>query len=129
VAESAQPASLAEADGLTGTLAWSVAAERGPAAGAEIAIKHVLAAASQQPGHLFEATAARIFAWLGRPLRQLPNSNVLPWELWRQNFIQTASEQLAVIEIDGDHQMPPTAPDSWPTPYTMPRSRQHRDHA
>jgi hypothetical protein len=35
---------------------------------------------------------------------------VLPWELWRQNFIQTASEQLAVIEIDGDHQMPLTAP-------------------
>jgi len=66
VAEAARRAGLADADGLTGMLAWSVAAERGLVSGAEIAVKHVLAAASQQPGHLFEATAARILAWLGR---------------------------------------------------------------
>jgi tetratricopeptide (TPR) repeat protein len=66
VAEAAQRVSVADADGLAGTLAWSMATERGPADGAEIAVKRLLAAASRQPGHLFEATAARMLAWLGR---------------------------------------------------------------
>jgi len=66
VAEGAQRAQMADAEALTGTLAWSVAAERGAAAGAEIALEHVLAAARRRPGHLFEATAARILAQLGR---------------------------------------------------------------
>jgi hypothetical protein len=66
VAEAAQRVGLADADGLAGTLAWSVASEQGPSAGVEVAVEHVLASATRQPGHLFEAAAARILAWLGR---------------------------------------------------------------
>ena len=62
----ARRAQLADAEALTGTLAWSVAAERGAGAGVEIALEHLQAAARWRPGHLFEATAARILAWLGR---------------------------------------------------------------
>jgi AAA domain len=66
VAEAAQRIGMADANGLTGMLAWSVAEERGHAAGAEAAVEHMLAAARRKPGHLFEATAARVLAWLGR---------------------------------------------------------------
>jgi hypothetical protein len=62
----ARRARLADAEAITGTLAWSVAAERGGTAGWQTAVTHLLAAAERQPGHLFEATAARILVLLGR---------------------------------------------------------------
>jgi hypothetical protein len=65
-AGAARRAGMADAEGLARTLAWSVTAERGPATGADSAVEHLLATAARQPGHLFEATAARILAWLGR---------------------------------------------------------------
>ena len=87
VAEGAQRAGLADAEAITGTLAWSVAAERGASAkwaaaqhlpgwlaaverdttgGRRIVMEALLAAARRQPGHLFEATAARMLVSLGR---------------------------------------------------------------
>ncbi len=66
VAETAQRAGMADAEAIAGTLAWSVAAERGSSAGWETAVNAFLAAAERQPGHLFEATAARILVLLGR---------------------------------------------------------------
>ena len=66
VAQAAQQAGLPDAEAITGTLAWSVAAERGPSAGWETAVAALLAAASRHPGHLLEATAARILVLLGR---------------------------------------------------------------
>ncbi len=59
VAETARRARMADAEALAGTLAWSVAAERGTSDGWEIPVEALLAAARRQPGHLFEATAAR----------------------------------------------------------------------
>jgi tetratricopeptide (TPR) repeat protein len=66
VAEAARRAGMPDADAITGTLAGSVAAERGTEADAEEGVQVLLAAARRQPGHLFEATAARILAMLGR---------------------------------------------------------------
>jgi hypothetical protein len=87
VAGLARRAGLADEVALTGTLAWSVAVERGASAAWEAfagvlpwpvaaawgasttgdeMVKYLLAAASRRPGHLFEATAARILEWLGR---------------------------------------------------------------
>ena len=57
---------MADAEAITGTLAWSVAAERGTSAGWETGVAALLTAARRQPGHLFEATAARILAQAGR---------------------------------------------------------------
>src|SRR5215468_6946079 len=96
----ARRAGMADAEALTGSLAWSVALERStgtaeqsalmdlftggqpgpqtlagtpgwaaqPGVGSpgEAAVKYLLAVASRQPGHLFEATAARMLVWLGR---------------------------------------------------------------
>ena len=82
----ARRAGLADAEALTGTLVWSVAAERGASAvwraftgtqawaaaaargtgAGEEVVNLLLASASRQPGHLFEATAARILVALGR---------------------------------------------------------------
>jgi tetratricopeptide (TPR) repeat protein len=66
VAEAARRAGLPDAEAITGTLAGSVAAERGTTADGEAGVQVLLAAARQQPGHLFEATAARILLLLGR---------------------------------------------------------------
>jgi tetratricopeptide (TPR) repeat protein len=66
VAETARRAGMPDADAITGTLAGSMAAERGTEADAEQGVQVLLAAARRQPGHLFEATAARILAMLGR---------------------------------------------------------------
>ena len=66
VAAEARRVRLADAEGITGTLIWSVAAERGDRAGWETVVTQLLAAAGRQPGHLFEATAARILVLLGR---------------------------------------------------------------
>jgi tetratricopeptide (TPR) repeat protein len=102
VAERGRRAGLADAAALTGTLAWSVAVERGTGTGWEAfiglsastmaaergigggfegAVKYLLTLASRQPGHLFEATAARILMSLGREAeagaeleRQLPHA-------------------------------------------------------
>jgi len=49
----------------TGTQAWAAAAAGGTGAGEEV-VNLLLASASRQPGHLFEATAARILVALGR---------------------------------------------------------------
>ena len=66
VAEAARRAGMPDADAITGTLAGAVAAERGTVADAEQGVQVLLASARRQPGHLFEATAARILATLGR---------------------------------------------------------------
>ncbi len=66
VAETARRARMADAEAITGTLAWSVAAERGTSAGWETGVTALLTAARRQPGHLFEATAARILAQAGQ---------------------------------------------------------------
>src|SRR5215468_8111706 len=100
VAVLARRAGMADAEALTGSLAWSVAVERstgtaeqsalmdlftggqagpqtlagtpgwaaqpGVSSPGEAAVKYLLAVASRQPGHLFEATAARMLVWLGR---------------------------------------------------------------
>jgi AAA ATPase-like protein len=66
VAEAARRAGMPDTDAITGTLAGSVAAERGTEADAEQGIQVLLASARRQPGHLFEATAARILTTLGR---------------------------------------------------------------
>jgi len=100
VAVLARRAGMADAEALTGSLAWSVALERstgtaeqsalmdlftggqpgpqtlagtpgwaaqpGVSSPGEAAVKYLLAVASRQPGHLFEATAARMLVWLGR---------------------------------------------------------------
>ena len=66
VAETARRARMADAEAITGTLAWSVAAERGTSAGWETGVAALLTAARRQPGHLFEATAARILAQAGQ---------------------------------------------------------------
>jgi energy-coupling factor transporter ATP-binding protein EcfA2 len=115
VADRARRAGMADADGLAGTLvgsvaaelgddapwekafggtpAWSAAVRQGAAPGREIAVKYILAAASRQPGHLFEAPAARMLVSLGRDAeagaeleRLLPRALVSPgpggWEPW-----------------------------------------------
>ena len=66
VAEAARRAGMPDTDAITGTLAGSVAAERGTEADAEQGVQVLLASARRQPGHLFEATAARILTTLGR---------------------------------------------------------------
>jgi tetratricopeptide (TPR) repeat protein len=66
VAGAARRARMPDAEAITGTLAGSVAAERGTDADAEQGVQVLLAAARRQPGHLFEATAARILATRGR---------------------------------------------------------------
>ena len=66
VAEAARRAGMPDAEAITGTLAGSVAAERGTVADAEQGVQALLGAARRQPGHLFEATAARILATRGR---------------------------------------------------------------
>jgi tetratricopeptide (TPR) repeat protein len=66
VAGAARRAGMPDAEAITGTLAGSVAAERGTEADAEQGAQVLLASARRQPGHLFEATAARILVTLGR---------------------------------------------------------------
>ena len=66
VAAAARRAGMPDAEAITGTLVGSVAAERGSRADAEMGVQELLAAAVRQPGHLFEATAARILVMLGR---------------------------------------------------------------
>ena len=66
VAEAARQAGMPDTDAITGTLGGSVAAERGTEADAEQGVQVLLASARRQPGHLFEATAARILTTLGR---------------------------------------------------------------
>jgi tetratricopeptide (TPR) repeat protein len=67
VAETAERAGLPDAETITATLAGSLAMERDTRADvAERNLAIVLARARQLPGHLFEATAARILLHLGR---------------------------------------------------------------
>jgi tetratricopeptide (TPR) repeat protein len=66
VAGAARRAGMPDADAITGTLAGAVAAERGTEADAEQGVQVLLASARRQPGHLYEATAARILVTLGR---------------------------------------------------------------
>jgi tetratricopeptide (TPR) repeat protein len=67
VQESARQAGLADAEAIGQTLALSIALELGTD-GAEWdgAVDALLATARQRPGHLFEATAARLLVALGR---------------------------------------------------------------
>ena len=66
VAETARRARMADAEALAGTLAWSVAAERSTSDGWEIPVEALQTAARRQPGHLFEATAARMLVRTGQ---------------------------------------------------------------
>src|SRR4029077_6663322 len=66
VAGAARRAGMPDTDAITGTLAGRVAAERGTDADAEQGVQVLLASAGRQPGHLYEATAARILVTLGR---------------------------------------------------------------
>jgi tetratricopeptide (TPR) repeat protein len=59
-------AGLASTGVLNGTLGLPVTAEQDIGSVAEATVRHLLAAASRQPGHFFEATAARMLVWLGR---------------------------------------------------------------
>ena len=71
VAETARRARMADAEAIAGTLAWSVAAERGTSDGWETVVEALLTAARRQPGHLFEATAARMLVlWPGSRSRR-----------------------------------------------------------
>jgi hypothetical protein len=60
VAQAARRAGMADAKALTATLAGAVAAERDPGPGRAAGARALLAVARRQPGHLFEAMAARI---------------------------------------------------------------------
>ena len=66
VARGARRARMADADAITGTLTGAVAAERSARTDGDSAVAELLTAARRQPGHLFEATAARILCSLGR---------------------------------------------------------------
>jgi len=66
VAEAARRIKLPDAEAITGTLAGLVGTERGTVADGELGVQYLLAAAVRQPGHLFEATAARILTEMGR---------------------------------------------------------------
>ena len=66
VAGAARRAGMPDADAIIGTLAGLVAAERGTETEFEQGVQVLLASARRQPGHLFEATAARILVILGR---------------------------------------------------------------
>jgi tetratricopeptide (TPR) repeat protein len=66
VARGARGARMADAEAITGTLTGAVAAERDPGPDRESGVEVLLTAARAQPGHLFEATAARILSSLGR---------------------------------------------------------------
>ena len=66
VAEAARQAGMPDAEGIAGTLRGMVLAERGTRADWEWGVATLLAAAGRQPGHLLEATAARILVMLGR---------------------------------------------------------------
>ena len=66
VADRARRAGMADAWPVSATLTASVAAERGPRSFLETGVEQVLAVADTLPGHLYEATAARIFVLLGR---------------------------------------------------------------
>jgi tetratricopeptide (TPR) repeat protein len=67
VRAAARQIGLADAEAISATLASSIALELGAAdAEWERGVDGLLAAARQRPGHLFEATAARLLASLGR---------------------------------------------------------------
>ena len=66
VARGARRARMADTEAITRTLTGAVAAERGPGTGRESRVEELLTAARRQPGHLFEATAARTLVSLGR---------------------------------------------------------------
>jgi hypothetical protein len=66
VAEAARRIKLPDAEAITGTLGGLVMVERGTVAEAEYGVEYLLASAVRQPGHLFEATAARILTEIGR---------------------------------------------------------------
>jgi len=66
VARAAQRIKLPDAEAITGTLTGMVIAERGTAADGAEGVATLYAAAVRQPGHLFEATAARILTEIGR---------------------------------------------------------------
>ena len=66
VAQGSRRAGLADAEAITGTLAASVAAELGPGTALETGVETLLTLARRHPGHLFEATAARVLLLLGR---------------------------------------------------------------
>ena len=66
VAQGSRRARMADAEAITGTLAASVAAELGPGTSWEAGLATLLTLARRHPGHLLEATAARILLLLGR---------------------------------------------------------------
>jgi hypothetical protein len=66
VAQAARRAGMADAEALTATLAGAMTVERDSCTGREAGVQELLAVARRQPGHLFEATAARISLLAGR---------------------------------------------------------------
>ena len=68
VAEQGRRAGLADTDRLVGTVRWAMVVLRGdpPAAGAEAGLEQLRAFSRRSPGHLYDATAARLLVALGR---------------------------------------------------------------
>jgi hypothetical protein len=66
VAQAARRAAMADAEALTATLAGAMTVEHDSCTGREAGVQALLAVARRQPGHLFEATAARISLLAGR---------------------------------------------------------------
>jgi hypothetical protein len=66
VTQGSRRAQMADAEAITGTLAASVAAELGPVTSLETGVATLLTLARRHPGHLFEASAARVLLLLGR---------------------------------------------------------------
>jgi tetratricopeptide (TPR) repeat protein len=66
VAQAARRSGVADAEALIATLTGAVTVERNPGTGWEAGVQALLAAARRQPGHLFEAMAARILLLAGR---------------------------------------------------------------
>jgi len=82
VAQAARRAGMADAEALTATLAGAVAAEQDLGTGREAGVQTLLAVARRQPGHLFEATAARISLLAGRDAEAAAElDRLLAWAL------------------------------------------------
>ena len=153
VADAARRAGMPDADAITGTLAGAVAAERGTEADAEQGVQVLLTSARRQPGHLYEATAARILVTLGRTAeasaeldRLLPRALAASGPRWLGAMADLSVVAAAVGHTDAAARLPvrsartgagwwcgagPTAPGDrcrttsgcWPPRWARPRSR------
>lgn len=108
VKESARQAWMADAEAISSTLALSIALELGTAGDEwEQAVDGLLAAARQRPGHLYEATTARLLLSLGRTddaaaelERLLPRALASPGPRWLGAMTDLAVVAAAVGDPD-----------------------------